>query len=363
MSNVRIQRALQAVLFCLGLAGCEAPMPVAQTSALLDGGIEVLPDAASPAPVPIPTATPNPTSAPTPTLSPTPTVAPTGVFETPGVVQYPVGYSILLGVGGLFDPNSPPPGANHWSCRSATHPRPVVLVNGTFANQHDNWATLAPLLWNEGYCVYTFNYGGPPLLGTIYGTHDIAASAAELATFVDLVLSRTGAAQVDLVGHSQGGMMPRYYINYLGGAGKVHRLVALAPSNRGTMLFGLTKLIDVFGLRAIVGNVLTSTVCASCNDQMQNSSLLQAVNANGGTVASVLYTVIATKYDEIVTPYASQFLSGGNVTNILLQDLCALDLTGHIGIVFDPIALRLVLNALDPSSAKAPTCQFVPFAT
>ena len=37
-----------------------------------------------------------------------------------------------------------------------------------------------------------------------------------------------------MVGHSQGGMMPRYYIKFLGGADKVDDLVGLAPSNHGT---------------------------------------------------------------------------------------------------------------------------------
>jgi triacylglycerol esterase/lipase EstA (alpha/beta hydrolase family) len=58
--------------------------------------------------------------------------------------------------------------------------------------------------------------------------------AAELATFVNSVLGATGAKKVDLVGHSQGGMMPRYYIGFLGGAKYVHHLVGIAPSNHGT---------------------------------------------------------------------------------------------------------------------------------
>src|SRR4051794_15726050 len=101
---------------------------------------------------------------------------------------YPVIYSAATGVGGAVDPNSPPPGANVPNCRPSTsHPRPVVLVNGTFANEHDNWTTLSPLLANNGYCVFTFNYGGPPAFGTAYGIHDIAASAGQLRDFVNQV--------------------------------------------------------------------------------------------------------------------------------------------------------------------------------
>jgi len=51
------------------------------------------------------------------------------------------------------------PGANDWSCHpSAAHPDPVVLVTSTFLSDAVNWTSLAPYLYNHGYCVYTFNY-------------------------------------------------------------------------------------------------------------------------------------------------------------------------------------------------------------
>jgi triacylglycerol esterase/lipase EstA (alpha/beta hydrolase family) len=63
-----------------------------------------------------------------------------------------------------------------------------------------------------------------------------------MRSFVNLVLWATGAGKVDVVGDSQGGMMPNYYIKRLGGASKVHTFVALAPSNHGTTLDGITTL-------------------------------------------------------------------------------------------------------------------------
>ncbi len=44
------------------------------------------------------------------------------------------------------------------------------------------------------------------------------------------------------------------------------------------------------------------------------------------------YTVIESRYDEVVTSYTSAFLSGAGVRNILLQNQCALDLSDHLEI-------------------------------
>lgn len=84
---------------------------------------------------------------------------------------------------------------------------------------------------------------------------------------------------------------------------------------------------------------------------------LTKLNEGGDTVPGVKYTVLATKYDEVVTPYRSQFLSGSGVHNVLLQDLCALDLSEHVAIgLFDRIAFHEVANALDPAHATPTTC-------
>ncbi|MEE1835853.1 esterase/lipase family protein [Streptomyces sp. SP17KL33] len=249
---------------------------------------------------------------------------------------------------------APSRGWNDYSCKpSSAHPRPVVLVHGTFANSVDNWLGLAPYLVNRGYCVYSLDYGQLPGVAFFNGLGPIDRSAEQLDAFVDRVLAVTGAAEADLVGHSQGGMMPRYYLKFLGGAAEVNALVGIAPSNHGTTLNGLTQLLDHF---PGAGDLL-STATPALADQVVGSPFLTRLNAGGDTVPGVTYTVLATQYDEVVTPYRSQFLDGANVRNIVIQDLCALDLSAHAAIgLLDRIAFHEVVNALDPAHATPTTC-------
>ncbi|MFD7289438.1 esterase/lipase family protein [Streptomyces sp. NPDC059863] len=248
-------------------------------------------------------------------------------------------------------------GWNDYSCKpSAAHPRPVVLVHGTLGNAIDNWLGLAPYLVNRGYCVFSLDYGQLPGVPFFHGLGPIDASAGQLATYVDKVLAATGAAKVDIVGHSQGGMMPRYYLKFLGGAAKVNALVGLAPSNRGSTLLGLTRLLPYF---PGAGDLLDEKT-PGLADQVAGSAFLTKLNAGGDTVPGVRYTVIATRYDEVVTPYRSQFLTGPDVRNVLLQDLCPVDFSEHVAIgTIDRIAFHEVTNALDPARATPTTCSSV----
>lgn len=252
-------------------------------------------------------------------------------------------------------PTASPPGANDWTCKpTAAHPRPVVLVHGTFADRSNSWQAISPLLKNNGYCVFALNYGdynGSGGIG-VYGVDDIPTSAAELSAYVDQVLAATGAAEVDLVGHSQGGMMPRYYLKYLGGAAKVRALVGLSPSNHGTTLDGLFILSNFFP----GANQFTGALCPACEQQRVDSAFITNLNAGGETVPGVDYTVIQTRFDTVVTPYASAFLSGPNVKNILLQNQCVLDLGDHLSMPYDHIVGADVLTALDPANPRKFLC-------
>jgi triacylglycerol esterase/lipase EstA (alpha/beta hydrolase family) len=276
------------------------------------------------------------------------------VVVAPASADLPVIYSGAYGYAHT-SPSASPPGANEWSCQpTAAHPRPVVLVHGTFADMSNSWQALSPLLKNNGWCVFALNYGSYAGSGAIgvYGTGEIRNSAKELSAFVDQVLAATGAAQVDLVGHSQGGMMPRYYLKFLGGAAKTHALVGLSPSNHGTTVDGIGFLARFFP----GGEQFTGALCPACEEQIVGSSFLAELNSGGDTVPGVEYTMIQTRYDQVVTPYTSAFLSGPNVKNILLQNQCVLDLGDHLSMPYDHIADADVLTALDPLHPRHPLC-------
>jgi len=265
----------------------------------------------------------------------------------------PVIYNGVLGYAQTH-PTASPPGANDFSCEpTAAHPRPVVLVHGTFADMSNSWQAISPLLPNRGYCVFALNYGSHNGSGAIgvYGVGDIAQSAQHLDAFVDQVLAATGAAEVDLVGHSQGGMMPRYYLKNLGGAAEVNALIGLSSSNHGTTLNGLFTLGSFFpGANSLFGT------CPACEQQEAGSPFITQLNAGGETVPGVAYTVIQTRFDQVVTPHTSAFLSGSNVKNILLQNQCFLDFGDHLSMPYDHIVAADVLTALDPASPQGFLC-------
>jgi triacylglycerol lipase len=235
------------------------------------------------------------------------------------------------------EPGIPPPGANDFACRSPAHPVPVILVHGTFGDMTVSWNLASPALKANGYCVFALDL-------VRRGMAPIDQSADKLAAFVDEVLARTGAAQVSLVGHSQGGMLGRYVAKFRSKLAVIDDIVGLAPSSHGTT--------------SPLAPGVAGLGCPACAEQQAGSPFMQRLNAPPEAPPPPSYTVISTRYDEVVTPYRSQALEGA--TNVVLQDRCSEDITDHVGIVYDPIALEWTLNALgrpgpaDP--AFVPTC-------
>lgn len=105
-------------------------------------------------------------------------------------------------------------------------PRPVVLVHGFIDNRSVFTLLRRSLRQHDWPTVIGFNYS--PL------SCDIRATAQQVSALVEDVCACTGHRQVDIVSHSLGGLVARYYVQQLGGASRVNTLISLATPHQGT---------------------------------------------------------------------------------------------------------------------------------
>jgi triacylglycerol lipase len=214
---------------------------------------------------------------------------------------------------------------------AATAKDPVIVVNGLFGVGFA-YEPLVARLRADGYPVWDFEL---PTLGT----QDIRLTAQALNSFADAVRAQTGAAKVDLVGHSEGGLVARAYLKYYGGAAEVDSLITLGTPNYGTVA---ANIVRVFSLGTCVG-------ITACEQMTVGSSFLAGLNAGDDSVGTVAYTSIATVMDELVQPYTNSFLNAadGNITNKALQSQCFLRVVGHLGLIADGAVYSGVKDALE----------------
>jgi len=208
---------------------------------------------------------------------------------------------------------------------------PVVIVPG-FSSPGFATDPLAARLRNSGFTTYNWQLPG-------LGFGDIRDSAAALATKVQQVRAATGAAKVDLVAHSEGGLVARYYLKFLGGTAYVGRYVSLGTPQYGTALANFATLVNCAGSIA-------------CQQMTIGSSFLNTLNAGDDTPGSVVYTSIYTWNDEIVVPATTAVIDGG-ASNVSVQQFCWLRVVGHLGLILDGTVYSIVQSALNGGSLSA----------
>ena len=244
---------------------------------------------------------------------------------------------------------------------------PVLIVHGTFSNTTE----VEPLkanLESRGLTVYSYNYGHAfSLIGLLYptvgGIQNMNLSVEDLAAQISRAKAETGSDQIDLVGHSQGGLLVKDYLAHYPDDG-VRKVVDLAATNHGTTFGGGAEtllnafapgLVDplnaVFGKSAVryflSGNMLFDVVAlfpgplqpvvrwladrvidvvlgVAPRQQLLGSAFIDALDQTPDTKPGVDYLVIATRDDDWVTPYQSTYLKaviGAQVRNVEVHSL------------------------------------------
>jgi triacylglycerol lipase len=190
---------------------------------------------------------------------------------------------------------------------------PVVFVHG-FTGSASNWTTAMSVFRSGGYSssqLFAYEYNS-------YG--DNVTNARGLATYVANVRSRTGAAQVDIVNHSMGGLVSLWYVKQLGGAQYVRHLASIAGANHGTTYAG------------------ACLIYTTCQQMYPGSSFINTLSSGDETPGSTRYGTWYSPCDGIIIPYTSTVLSGATNNYVACQT--------HIGYLTDTSVLTQVRTFL-----------------
>ncbi|MFF6782029.1 alpha/beta fold hydrolase [Streptomyces sp. NPDC012510] len=127
-------------------------------------------------------------------------------------------------------PTLPPPDAP----RLPTEEKPPVVLLHGFIDNRSVFVLLRRFLGQHGgRHLESLNYS--PL------TCDIRTAAELLGRHIEDICERTGQERVDVVGHSLGGLIARYYVQRLGGDHRVRTLVTLGTPHGGTRVVPLAN--------------------------------------------------------------------------------------------------------------------------
>ncbi|MGO1526691.1 MAG: esterase/lipase family protein [Corynebacterium variabile] len=203
----------------------------------------------------------------------------------------------------------------------------VIPLHGTTANVEANWSwTWEPALAEEGrpYCTVELPDNG---------MQDVQVSAENVTHAIRTVYAESGR-KVDLVGHSQGGMIGRWTTKWWPDTrAMVANMVGLGSSNNGSDMISLT---------------CTVACPEAMRQRSSGSDFLTALNEGGDTYPGIRYTRIATRFDEVVAPYDKAFLPpADNVRNIILQDQCPGEPVEHFLLAASNPVWELAVQALD----------------
>ena len=169
---------------------------------------------------------------------------------------------------------------------------PILFVHGWSGNG-TNWSYFGGRFLLDGYSPSQLD------LWSYDWTKSNVSIAQDVANEVNALRARTGAAKVDVVTHSMGGLNSRWYLKFLGGTANVDDWVSIGGPNHGTNLA-----------------YICSPFTVSCNDMQYESPFLSTLNAGDETPGAVNYGTFWSRCDEVINPDTSTILSGAVNTNV-----------------------------------------------
>jgi triacylglycerol esterase/lipase EstA (alpha/beta hydrolase family) len=156
---------------------------------------------------------------------------------------------------------------------------------------------------------------------------DLGQQAKALAAAAQAALRRTGAASVDVVGYSAGGVVARLWVKDYGGAAVARRVVTLGSPQHGTAL-------------AALGSLVAGACPLACQQLVPTSDLLTALNTRPELPAGPAFVSLWSSRDEVVLPPDSARLTGA--VNIEIQQVCARSVVSHTQLPTDPLVDAMV---------------------
>lgn len=231
-----------------------------------------------------------------------------------------------------------------WTARpTAQRPWPVILLHGT-CDTKGIWQEMGADLRADGWAVFAPDYG-------TRATGLIPTSARQVGAYIDTVLAATDSSQAIIIGHSQGGLLARYWMRVYGNADKVRHLVCLASPNHGTTAGGIiSPLVATKRAENVMNSVISSWFGSAGSQQIAGHPLFHEVNGDGDVEEGVTYTCIATRSDSVIKPPSSCFLDAedapsGTVRNIYVQDFDRLAVVMHEDMPLDR-RVRAIVRAV-----------------
>jgi len=209
-----------------------------------------------------------------------------------------------------------------------SHPEhePVLLVHGT--------ATTAEESWSWGYQITLPSEAGIDVCTVELPDRALGdiQTAAEYVVYAVRAMAAATGQRIGIVGHSQGGLEPRWAVRWWPDvAASVADVVTLASDNQGTVTADASCAFD----------------CAPAIWQQRTVSNFIAALNEQPTVPGVAYTSIYSLTDELVQPAAVDAVAvipGGS--NVLVQGLCPGRPAHHIAPLFDAVYWSVMVDAL-----------------